>query len=284
MGRRNIFRDKKYGYAAINSLSKALFNKPYKELNINFTNLNRIPSIVAIQAHLYYIDLINEIVNKTNNIPFNFDLFISTNSLIKKNHINEYILNNSKASEVEIIILENKGRDVIPFLIQMKDKVKKNKYICHIHTKKSLYINIGENWRRYLFNNLLGNQNIILEIFNEFENNSKLGFIFPENYYQAILLFGEKLNKLNKDCMKYLLNQLFNKNKLRIGGKIEFPMGNMFWAKINAISQIFNENFQNQILKELGQKDGAIIHGIERIWLYIVKLNGYYYKKIFKHF
>ena len=132
--------DKKYGYAAINSLSKALFNKPYKELNINFTNLNRIPSIVAIQAHLYYIDLINEIVNKTNNIPFNFDLFISTNSLIKKNHINEYILNNSKASEVEIIILENKGRDVIPFLIQMKDKVKKNKYICHIHTKKSLYI------------------------------------------------------------------------------------------------------------------------------------------------
>ena len=84
--------------------------------------------------------------------------------------------------------------------------------------------------------------------------------------------------------MKYLLNQLFNKNKLRIGGKIEFPMGNMFWAKINAISQIFNENFQNQIPKELGQKDGAIIHGIERIWLYIVKLNGYYYKKIFKHF
>jgi hypothetical protein len=139
--------DKKYGYASINSLSKALFNKPYKELNINSTNLNRTPSVVAIQVHLYYIDLISEIVNKTNNIPFNFDLFISTNSLIKKDNINEYILNNSKASKVEIQIFENKGRDVMPFLIQMKNKVKKYKYICHIHTKKSMYIilgNIGE--------------------------------------------------------------------------------------------------------------------------------------------
>jgi hypothetical protein len=45
---------------------------------------------------------------------------------------------------------------------------------------------------------LLGNENIILEIFNDFENNAKLGFIFPENYYQSLLLFGEKLNKLNK--------------------------------------------------------------------------------------
>ena len=179
--------DKKYGYASINSLSKALFSKPYKELSINYTDLNRTPSIVAIQAHLYYIDLINEIVNKTNNIPFNYDLFISTNSLAKKNNINQYILNNSKASKVEIIITGNKGRDVMPFLIQMKDKVKNYKYICHIHTKKSIYINIGENWRKYLFNNLLGNQNIILEIFNEFESNIKLGFIFPKNYHILIL-------------------------------------------------------------------------------------------------
>jgi rhamnosyltransferase len=155
--------------------------------------------------------------------------------------------------------------------------------LSYTYKKINVY-NIGEYWRNYLFNNLLGNQKIILEIFNEFENNVKLGFIFPENYYQVILLFGEKLNKLNKDCMKYLLNRLFNINKLRIGGKIEFPMGNMFWAKVNGIFQIFNVNFQNQIPVELGQKDGTIMHGIERIWIYIVKLNGYYYKKIFKHF
>jgi hypothetical protein len=120
--------DKKYGYASINSLSKALFDKAYNELNLNLLYFNKTSSIVAIQVHLYYIDLINEIINKTNNITFNFDLFISTDSLAKKNSINDYFLNNSKAYKVEIEILENKGRDVMPFLIQMKHKLKNYKY------------------------------------------------------------------------------------------------------------------------------------------------------------
>jgi lipopolysaccharide biosynthesis protein len=274
--------DTKYGYASINSLSKALFDSPYKELKISHTYFNN-ESIVAIQVHLYYDDLIEEIVNKTNNIPIFFDLYISIDSLDKKNKIIDYIKNNSKSKNVEILVVENKGRDVIPLLIQMKNKVKKYKYICHIHTKKSLFIDIGENWRNYLYNNLLGNENIISEILSEFENNDKLGFSFPENYYKALLLFGEKLSNKNKVLMKYLLNKLF-KFKFNIGSKIEFPIGNMFWARVNSIYQIFNEDFTNEIPKELGQKDGTIMHAIERIWLYLVKLNGYYYQKTFKHF
>ena len=274
--------DTNYGYASINSLSKALFDRPYKEIKINHTYFNS-KSIVAIQVHLYYDDLIEEIVNKTNNIPIYFDLYVSTDSLYKKNKIIDYIKNNSKSKNVEILVVENKGRDVIPLLIQMKNKVKKYKYICHIHTKKSLFIDIGENWRNYLYNNLLGNENIISEILSEFENKDKLGFSFPENYYKALLLFGEKLSNKNKELMKYLLNKLF-KFKLNIGSKIEFPIGNMFWARVNSIYQIFNEDFKDEIPKELGQKDGTIMHAIERIWLYLVKLNGFYYQKTFKHF
>ena len=67
--------DTKYGYASINSLSKSLFDKPYKEIKINHDYFNN-ESIVAIQVHLYYDDLIEEIVNKTNNIPIFFDLYL----------------------------------------------------------------------------------------------------------------------------------------------------------------------------------------------------------------
>lgn len=275
--------DRKYGYASINSLSKALFELPYKEININFLNFNKEP-IIAIQVHFFYDDLIGEIINKTNNIPVLFDLFISAYSLDKKNKIMNYIKHNSKSRNFEVMIVENKGRDIMPFLFQMKYKIKKYKYIGHIHTKKSLFINIGENWRKYLYNNLLGNENIVKEILTDFENNDKLGFIFPENYYKALLLFGEQINRQNKKNMKYLLNKLFHNFKLKIGKKIVFPVGNMFWAKTNAIFQIFNENFENEIPEEFGQNDGTIMHGIERIWLYIVQSNGYYYKTIFKHF
>ena len=80
--------------------------------------------------------------------------------------------------------------------------------------------------------------------------------------------------------MNYLLSKIFGKYK--IGEKLDFPAGNMFWAKTKAIYQIFKVRLRYP--KELNQTNETIMHGIERIWLYLVKLNGYYYKIIFKHF
>ena len=272
--------DEKYGYASINSLSKALFDKDYKDINYNFKDFN-IKPIIAIQAHIFYIDLLNEIIDKINNIPVKFDLFISTDSLYKKNNIQNYIKEYSKASNIDIKIIENKGRDVLPLLIQMRNVIKNYKYLCHIHTKKTMYTNIGDDWRNYLLENLLGNEKIISEILSDFENNEKLGFIFPENYYKVFFQFGiQFINRNNKSIIIHLLNF----HKFRIGKKLEFPAGNMFWARVNAIYQIFNGKYENNLPIEIGQKDGTIMHGIERIWIYLVKLNGYYYNKIFKHF
>ena len=274
--------DEKYGYASINSLSKALFDKDYKDINYNFKDFN-IKPIIAIQAHIFYIDLLNEIIDKINNIPVKFDLFISTDSLYKKNNIQNYIKEYSKASNIDIKIIENKGRDVLPLLIQMRNVIKNYKYLCHIHTKKTMYTNIGDDWRNYLLENLLGNEKIISEILSDFENNEKLGFIFPENYYKVFFQFGiQFINRNNKSIIIHLLKVYFH--KFRIGKKLEFPAGNMFWARVNAIYQIFNGKYENNLPIEIGQKDGTIMHGIERIWIYLVKLNGYYYNKIFKHF
>ena len=50
----------------------------------------------------------------------------------------------------------------------------------------------------------------------------------------------------------------------------------MFWAKSKAIYQIFNVRLKYP--EELGQTNETIMHAIERLWLYLVKLNGYYYK------
>jgi lipopolysaccharide biosynthesis protein len=65
--------------------------------------------------------LLAEVINKTNNIPVPFDLYITTNTEEKKNYISTYLLKNTKANKYEILITQNKGRDVIPFLIQLKD-------------------------------------------------------------------------------------------------------------------------------------------------------------------
>ena len=84
-------------------------------------------SKIAVQAHIFYEDLIIEIINKTNNIPTKFDLYISTNTIEIKNKAIKYINKYSNSNKYEIVILENKGRDRLPLLTQLKKKIKQYK-------------------------------------------------------------------------------------------------------------------------------------------------------------
>ena len=169
-----------------------------------------------------------------------------------------------------------------PFIRQMRTKYKKYKYICHLHTKKSTHKKLlGSKWSVYLYNNLIGDKNIIKDILYDFERYEKLGFIFPEAYYEIIKGIKDfedarlSLHAINNNYLNFILKKIFHKNQV-VGNKIVFPLGDMFWAKSKAIYQIFNLKLKYP--EELGQTNETIMHAIERLWLYLVKLNGYYYK------
>ena len=269
-----------YGYAYLNYFSKAIFNL---EDNIIY-DLSSLENKckIAVQVHLFYEDLIEDIINKTNNIPVLFDLYITfTNSSLFRN-IDNYIKHFSKSNNYELLLVDNKGRDILPFIRQMKYNYKQYKYICHIHSKKSITSpHIGLLWRNYLFNNLLGNINIISQNINDFEQNAKLGFIFPETFYGIIKHFF-KLTKQTEYWMNFLSSKLFD--QINIGKLLEFPAGNMFWAKTKAIYQIFIYDLSKYFPIEDEQTNDTIMHGIERIWLYLVKYNYFKYKIIFYMF
>ena len=72
--------DSKYGFSSINALSKSLFNITYKTQNNNICFLIN-TSQIAVQAHIYYENLINEVIEKVNNIPVKYDLYITTTCL-----------------------------------------------------------------------------------------------------------------------------------------------------------------------------------------------------------
>jgi len=277
-----------FGYSSINSFSKSLFNFSFhcQQYNVIY-NDNR--TNIAIQAHIFYKDLLFEIINKTNNIPYNFDLFITTLSDSNIKTFEHNLKTYSKANNYEILQVKNKGRDVLPFILQMKNHFKKYKYICHIHTKKSNHFLIsGDEWRNYLFENLLGDTERISRIIFDFENYEKLGFIFPEPFYSVIKYHNDfdSINFIyhqpNIKYMNFILKSLFSHSK--VGKKLIFPVGDMFWAKIKSIHQIFGIQFKSLFPKEIGQINETIMHAIERIWLYLVKKNGYYYKVIFNHY
>ena len=271
--------DSKYGFGSLNALSKALFNLPYRSMSYKLINLKKL-CLVAIQAHIYYEDLINEIVNKTNNIPVKFDLYISTDNSQKMEYIKNFTNRYSKANNLIIKIFENKGRDILPFLIQFRAVVYKYKYFCHIHSKITLQNKeVGRKWRIYLYENLLGSSEVISEILSDFENNYKLGLIYPENYYEVVKDTMD-VDILIKKSMNFLLDKLFP-GYIIANKYFDFPAGDMFWARSEAVQQIFRIDIENYIPNEKGSN--PILWAIERIWLFIVKLNGFFYKTYLKY-
>ncbi len=148
--------------------------------NLEISTINGIR--VAIQVHVFYVDLIVEIKKYLDNIPFPFDLFISTDSDDKCKAIEEVFCNVINAKVTSISVFQNRGRDVAPFITQLGNYVDNYDYICHVHTKKSKHLNYfttGNEWRSYLFDNLLGSKSLVGSIIDIFESNPDIGIVCP---------------------------------------------------------------------------------------------------------
>lgn len=271
--------DERYGYGSINSLSKALFNLSYLKVN-SLTNFNN-TSIILVQAHIDKEHLIKDIIKFTNNIPVKFDLFISLSYKIVYKEIEYYVQNNTKSINFEIRKFTYEENDVLPFIEQVMNNIQKYRYCCHISTKMPIHIDFGDEWRNYLLNNLLGNSNIISEILTEFENNENLGFIISETFYKVFTIKESNETELYAKKMNVLLGKMFPKVRKLENYFDLSEWNNMFWVKAKAIQEIFEKNIMKKIKRM--NRNISIQHCVERIWFYIVKLNRFYYKKIFKH-
>ena len=73
-------------------------------------------------------------------------------------------------------------------------------------------------------------------------------------------------------------------NGFKFGSKIIIPVGNMFQSKSKAIYPFFEKKIDKALYKNSKLKNDSLICIVENIQLYIIKSNGFYYKKIFKSF
>lgn len=288
--------DKEYGYASINTLSRALMDLPLENVD-GAASENTILYLgacspfdkgadwdqalqkdcqIAVQAHVFYPELLEEVVEYTNHIPYPFDLYISTTDQTQAQTIAIYVENHSNARTKLVQVFTNKGRDVAPFILQMQPVISNYQYICHIHTKKSMYSSsLGDSWRSYLFSNLLGDKDMVKEIFWEFVNNPKLGVIFPENLkkIRPQVEWGS-----NKENVEALLRQMHK--RISLPETAMFPAGNMLWARVDAVKDLFALNWtEADFPEEAGQEEATIMHAVERVWFYLAKANGYSYQR-----
>lgn len=268
--------EKKTGYAYLNTMYRAVFNKKIYGKKLSSYSQAMPEEMcskaqICLQIHIFYLDLLENIVTEINKIPYAFDCYISTDSTDKAEYIRNYFKSHSNAANVIVEIYDNKGRDVYPLIAQMSKYVTKYKFICHMHTKKSKIDIFGDNWREYLFGSLFGSKENIENILKNLEMNKGLGIVFPKPFQnlENAIHWG-----LNKELAENVLQKLDIDIKLPVNN-IVFPVGNMFWARVDAVLPIFTNTLANNFPNEKGQADGTIAHAIERLWVYTAEYNGY---------
>jgi len=283
--------DKKYGYANINTFSKAIYGLPFfigkpilkwKYKKINKRYLNKEDIKICVQVHLYDIELIDEIIININNIPFLFCCYISTDTDEKQNIIyREFTKNCKNAHKIYVKRFDNRGRDVAPFIEQMENEIDKYEIILHIHSKKSRANDeYRDKWRKYLFKHLLGSTENIYRIFGEFIKNKKLGLIFPKSFspIKSWLIWGGDVEQ-GKNNVQNFLKRI--DSEMELGDKPEFAAGDMFWARTKAIRKAFCSGIKQEDFPiENGQIDMTLAHAVERSWVYIAQHEGYTFKQM----
>lgn len=244
---------------------------------------------IAIHFHIFYIDLIDEIYEYLANIKNHFTLIITVVNEKDYQVLSNFFKLHQHSYDLKIIIVQNRGRDIYPFYLALHNSYKDYDIIAHFHTKRSFHTDYGEKWRKYLFNNLIGKKCLFDNIINYFCRNQNVGFvttpIVPINaiissYYDFIENIDEnKSNIINTLNVFGVPSDLVNSNKF----VLDFPCGNMFIARSEAIKQFFSVNLtENDFPEEQGQLSGTLQHYVELIWNYVVKYNNYLYKEIIR--
>ncbi len=123
---------------------------------------NRLPpggasrSPVAVVVHLYYEETWPDIAGALSRLPFPFDLIVTT--VPGRERIVEAVRRDFPLADIEV--MENRGRDVRPFLVLLeRGRLDRYRYLCKVHGKKSTdggrKSYMGALWRRRLLFDLI---------------------------------------------------------------------------------------------------------------------------------
>jgi glycosyltransferase involved in cell wall biosynthesis len=216
---------------------------------------------VALHLHVFYPELLPEIMLRLGFNRIKPDLFISVPS--KK--IQEQVLGLIKGYQGAIVCVEvvpNRGRDIGPLLTLFGERILNNyAYIGHLHTKKTKDLKdrqlIGR-WREFLLVNLLGKDSFGMAdaILSHLNTDSNIGIVFPDD---PNAIGWDK----NKNYAIDLARQLGIKN---LPENFIFPVGTMFWAKTKALENMINRKFKwEDYPEEPLPYDGSMLHALERL-------------------
>jgi len=256
--------DQKFGYGYLQTTYDVL--RDYEPLPLTKSKMPHVPfkhNDFAVILHLHYEELwpsIREYLMRSFE-DHGFDLYASTTS----SSAARKILEDFPAAYIEI--LENRGRDILPFIRMLKVTAALDySAICKIHSKRSVYRQDGDNIRDEIFGALMGSKEQVGEILTRFKTNAQLGMVAPKK-------FLIEHNDHNMTFDKEVVQRISDHMQINFAYDM-FPAGSMFWFAPKSLEPLLalDDSFFEI---ESGLADGTCAHAVERLFCLIVKARKY---------
>jgi lipopolysaccharide biosynthesis protein len=230
-------------------------------------------SRVAVLVHVYYVDLLPQIVESLAVLPVQFDLIV-TNSSGTAVEIDMNAMPN--LDRLQVFDIPNRGRDILP-LVSVVNAGLLDDYelVFKVHTKKSAWREehtelggSGDEWRESFFSALVGSLENVTRVLDEFASDPSLGILTSEGNVLGPEFWGG-----DRDIVGALLRRIqldLDEDSLR------FAAGSIYWVRGFLLQGLRSfELSAHDFDEEWGQVDATTAHAIERVLGIVAREAGY---------
>lgn len=221
---------------------------------------------VAVHLHLFYLDLLDEMLERLRLIPQEFDLFISIANKKDVKQVQKQVqAAQTKVQQLVIEAVPNRGRNFGPLIVQFGERLAQYDVVGHFHSKKSPHNEKLADWCSQILNDLLGKPNDtaarIGYYFEQLAGGTK--FIYPAGRLEFIKHPSGWDDNYEKSR---LLLERFTDISIDHYPQVEFPEGAMWWARGDALHQLLTLPLKfNDFEAEPIGADGSLAHALERL-------------------
>jgi lipopolysaccharide biosynthesis protein len=220
------------------------------------------PARVAVLLHVYFPELVGEILDQLATIPVDFDLIV-TNSSGRPVTIDTPL---GRVRNIKVLTLGNHGRDIWPTVAAINSGVL-DPYlvILKVHTKKSVWraehaelAGDGASWRQSFIDQLLGSEQNVSDILTAFRTDSSLGVVTADGSVLGPEFWGD--NERNTAELARRLEMDLDEAGLR------FAAGSVYWCRGIVLQGLRALNMcEADFEPESGQVNATTAHAVERL-------------------
>lgn len=296
IGRWTLEKVEEYGYPRELIVSALTRTTPPRDLTTNLGMLDILPDAdiaydrtrplrVAVVAHIFYVDMTDEMLDRSDLIPGDYDFFVTTPDAAKAEQIERIIAarpRQGRRSEVRVLP-SNDGRDQSAFLIACRDIILGDEYdvIVKIHTKRTPQQGyaVGQHFKAQQLDNLLPTAGYVANLLALFQQDPGLGLAYPPMIHVGHGTLGHAWWG-NRPRFEEVARQLGVAVPLD-GVSPLAPFGSMYVARPSALRILAEHDWRYE---EFGgkdaYKDGGLAHVLERMPSYVAAERGFHTRTV----